>query len=165
MLGLGHRFDPIPLAALKRRYIRMCDYSLYTIPNRLAEEGEELVLRKFETGTLGFAPLSDLISLESTTTTKTGGFWSMLKDFVSPPRPPKLTAVCIAPGARLLLTGVPWKIQTSLCVGRSERVVFTELSERSYSYRDALLLRNGTRVLLQDLPEGLHAVVLSTSSE
>jgi hypothetical protein len=85
----------------------MCDYSLYTIPNRLAEEGEELVLRKFETGTIGFAPLSDVISLESPTTTKTGGFWSMLKDFVSPPRPPKLMAVCIAPGARLLVTGVP----------------------------------------------------------
>jgi hypothetical protein len=142
----------------------MCDYSLYTIPNRLAEEGEELVLRKFETGTLGFASLSDLIRLESTTT-KTGGFWSMLKDFISPPCPPQLPAVCIAPGARLLLNGVPRKVQTSLCVGRSERVVFTELSERSYSYRDALLLPNGTRVLLQDLPEGLHAVVLSMSSE
>lgn len=41
--------------------------------------------------------------------------------------------------------------------------MFTELSSRSYSYRDALLLPNGTRVLLQDLSEGLHAIVLSTS--
>ncbi len=38
----------------------MCDYSLYTIQNRLAEQGEELVLHKFQTGTLGFASVSEL---------------------------------------------------------------------------------------------------------
>ena len=143
----------------------MCDYSLYTIQNRLAEEGEELVLRKFETGTLGFASVSDLVRLEPTIKTKTGGFWSTVKDCISRQRPPQFPAICIPPGARLLLTGVPRKVQRSLCVGCSERVVFTELSERSYSYRDAVLLPNGARVLLQDLPEGLHAVVLSMSPE
>lgn len=76
-----------------------------------------------------------------------------------------VSAVCIPPGARLLLTGLPRKVQASLQVRPSETVVFTEISDRSYSYRDALLLLNGTRVLLQDLPEGLHAVVLSTSRE
>ena len=143
----------------------MCDYSLYTIANRLAEEGEEVVLHKFATGTLGFASAADVIGLERTLKPKTSGFWSALKECVSPRRLPRFPAICIPPGGRLLLTGVPRKVQTSLCIGSSEMAVFTELSERSYSYRDALLLPNGTRVLLQDLPEGLHAVVLSTSSE
>lgn len=39
----------------------MCDYSLYAIQNRLAEEGEELVLHRFETGTIGFTSAWDLL--------------------------------------------------------------------------------------------------------
>jgi hypothetical protein len=34
----------------------MCDYSLSHFPNRLAVAGEELVVYRFNTGTLGFAP-------------------------------------------------------------------------------------------------------------
>src|SRR5437867_2983517 len=38
----------------------MCDYSLMVIPNRLAEEGEELVTHRFWTGSLGFASPLDM---------------------------------------------------------------------------------------------------------
>jgi hypothetical protein len=125
----------------------MCDYSLYTIQNRLAQQGEELVLHKFETGTLGFASVSDL-DLKATTEIKPSGFCSSFIRWVSPERPPKFPAVCIPPGSRLLLMDVPRTMQASLRVKCSEVVTFTELSDRSYSYRDALVLPNGTRVLL-----------------
>lgn len=38
----------------------MCDYSLYAMQTRLAADGEELVLHRFETGTLGFAAVADI---------------------------------------------------------------------------------------------------------
>jgi hypothetical protein len=38
----------------------MCDYSLMGIPNRLAEEGEDLVAHRFPTGSVGFASPRDL---------------------------------------------------------------------------------------------------------
>ena len=38
----------------------MCDYSLMAVPNRLAQEGEELVTHRFPTGSLGLASPPDL---------------------------------------------------------------------------------------------------------
>ena len=34
----------------------MCDYSLAGLPNRLAVEGEQLVVHRFQTGAMGLAP-------------------------------------------------------------------------------------------------------------
>ncbi len=142
----------------------MCDYSLYTIQNRLAEEGEELVLHKFETGTLGFASASDLEKSKASMG-NAAGFWATIKDLLLLGQRSRFPAVCVPPGARLLLSDVPRSVRRSLRVGPSEVAVFTELSDRSYSYRDALLLPDCTRVLLQDLPPGLHALVLSLSPD
>ncbi len=55
----------------------MCDYSLYTIQNRLAEEGE-LVLHQFETGTIGFASASDIESSKCSMGSA-DGFWLHVK--------------------------------------------------------------------------------------
>lgn len=143
----------------------MCDYSLYTTQNRLAEEGEELILHRFATGSLGFASVSDLAERERQTKCESDSFWAAMKAWLLPSRSTQLPAICIPPGTRLLLGDVPQTVQASLCVGSAEVVVFTEVSGRSYSYRDAVLLPNGTRVLLQDLPEGIHAIVLFTSPE
>ena len=38
----------------------MCDYSLMTFPNRLANEGETLVTHKFSTGSIGFVSPMEL---------------------------------------------------------------------------------------------------------
>ncbi len=140
----------------------MCDYSLYSIQNRLAEEGEELVLHRFETGTLGFASVSDL-SARAITEDNPIGFWPRLRQWLFLEASARVPAVCIPPGSRLLLADVPRTVQASLQVKCSEVVSFTELTDRSYAYRDAIVLPNGTRVLLQDLPEGIHVLVLSTS--
>jgi hypothetical protein len=38
----------------------MCDYSLMAIPNRSAVSGEELVIHRFETGSVGLASAFNL---------------------------------------------------------------------------------------------------------
>ena len=38
----------------------MCDYSLMSIPNRLAREGEELIVHRFACGAMGLASPVDL---------------------------------------------------------------------------------------------------------
>jgi hypothetical protein len=141
----------------------MCDYSLYTVRNRLAEEREELVLHKFETSSLGFASVLDLEAQAGKKPEK-GRFWGRLQNWMSGGSSATVPAVCIPPGAQLLLKDVPQSLQKSLRIRASQLVVFTEISSRSYSYRDALILPDGTSVLLQDLTEGIHAIVLSLSS-
>jgi hypothetical protein len=64
----------------------------------------------------------------------------------------------------LLLTDIPRPSQKSLRLEDQEIVIFTELHSQSFSYRDALLLPNGTRVL-QDLPPRIHATVLGVSPD
>lgn len=142
----------------------MCDYSLYTIPNRLAQEGEDLVLHKFATGTLGFASVSDL-KLGEQPKTEPVGFWSNLKAMLSLRPCPTVPAVCIPPGARLVVTEVPKKVQSCLQISAMETATFTEISSRKYSYRDALVFPGGKRVLLQRLPEGIRAHVLALATE
>ena len=143
----------------------MRDYSLHTIRTRLAVEGEELVLYRFESGVLGFASAVDLQNTQSFLMDEPQTFWSRLKEIVFGRRAAQIPAVCVPPGARLLLDGVPHDVQASLQVAPSEVVVFADISDRSYSYREALLLPDETRVLLQDLPAGVHALVLTLSGE
>ena len=38
----------------------MCDYSLHGIKNRLANEGEQLFIHRFHTGSKGLASVTDL---------------------------------------------------------------------------------------------------------
>jgi hypothetical protein len=142
----------------------MCDYSPHSIRNRLAEEGEDLVLHRFETGFFGFASAADLRECEAKTERASSSIWGVMKDWLLFPRhSERVPTICVPPGAQLLLRDIPAKVQASLCIRGSELAVFTELHARRYRFRDALLLPNATRVLLQDLPEGLHAVVLSMS--
>lgn len=139
----------------------MCDYSLDMSQSRLAEDGEQLVLHRFGTGTLGFVSLRDLD--HPLGSPNRSGFWAALKERLLCQTTDKAPAICIPPGTRLFLTDVPPKAQKSLQIGPSEMVVFRELPNPSHAYRDALQLPNGTHVLLQDLAEGIHAFVLSTS--
>lgn len=140
----------------------MCDYSLYTIQNRLAEEGEELILHKFETGTLGFASASDF-SRAGSLNTRSRYFLGQYEGLVG------TAAYSTVHGdLRSSRNSLITERHSTNCADTpphrpKEIALFTEVSDRSYSYRDALLPPNGTRVLLQDLPAGLHALVLSLS--
>jgi hypothetical protein len=141
----------------------MCDYSLYEYKNRLAQEGETLVVHRFISNTQGLISPADL---QATTKDKTdqrrSGFWSSLKDFFSEPTE-KAVAVCVPPGARLLLQGIPARLQRKLNVREEEEVVFTQLSAETHKHRDAVRFGNGREILLQELKEGQRALVINVS--
>lgn len=141
----------------------MCDYSLMCVPNRLAKEGEDLVLHRFPTGSLGFASPADLYRVVDPAKAQSRGFWQTLRNFFSPPRLTTVPAVCIPPGARLRLEEIPKRIQFDLDVEPSEEVVFTQLTAAVNTYRDAVRFHNGYRVRLQDLSGGVRAKVLDLS--
>jgi len=121
----------------------MCDYSLAGIPNRLAAEGEQLVVYRFSTGSLGLAspdaPLWRLCSKQT-------------------------PAVCVPPGARLLLHDISQDLQRRCDVHATEEVTFVQVSAEAYRYRDAVRFRNGREALLQWLRCGQHVEVLSLCS-
>jgi hypothetical protein len=113
----------------------MCDYSLMSIPNRLAVEGETLIARRFTTGTMGL---------------------------VSPSAP--AVCVCIPPGARLVLHDIPERLQHNFAIGPMENVMFVQLSAAEYMHRDAIRFQNGREILLQKLSEGQGVRILDMSS-
>ena len=119
----------------------MCDYSLAHFPNRLAVEGEQLIVSRFGSRTLGLAPAH------------TG-----LKQLLFGGR---RLAVCVPPGARLRLRDIPDHLQQSLDVGAVEDVTFVEKSLEAFAYRDGVRFANGREVLLQRLHCGQRVEVLS----
>jgi hypothetical protein len=141
----------------------MCDYSLMCLPNRLGKEGEDLVVHRFPTGSLGFASPLDLYRVAKPEQAQGRGFWASLKAFFSPPRTADIPAVCIPPGARLTLAGIPKRLQMDLDVGAEEEVLFTQLTAAVNTYRDAVRFKNGYHARLQDLTEGVRAKVLDLS--
>jgi len=137
----------------------MCDYSLYTVNNRLACESDDLVLHRFDTGSLGFCAVAELRQEMSRSRVARG--WSSFLRWMFPRKKCGLTAVCVPPGARLLIAEVPKASQPGCGLFELETVEFTQLSEKSYAYRDALRLPDGEAVLLQRLPEGLRVTVMA----
>jgi hypothetical protein len=137
----------------------MCDYSLMCVPNRLAQEGEDLVAHRFPTGSLGMASPADLKRI-STPPPVHRSWWSAIKDFFSPAQVAPVPAVCIPPGSRLELQDIPVRLQRDLGVGAVEMVTFTQISPAANSYRDAVRFSNGREVRLQELREGQRVRVL-----
>ncbi len=123
----------------------MCDYSLAHFPNRLARNGEQLVAHRFATQTMGFA------SVQRT--------W---KEILFPAAVP---AVCVPPGAKLLLCDIPVRIQQQLGVAAIEEVTFTQKSAESFIYRDAVRFANGQEILIQCLKRGQRVQVLTLGDE
>ncbi len=141
----------------------MCDYSLCGIPNRLAIEGEELELRRFSTGSMGLASPADCIK-PSAVELPNKGIWHRLINFIEGARLPdhrSETAVCIPPGADLILKDIPVALQQRYCVEQMEGVKFVQTGIEVNTYRDAIRFDNGCTVRLQDLPVGLKVEVLS----
>jgi hypothetical protein len=138
----------------------MCDYSLGNVPNRLAVEGEQLCVHQFDSGVKG------LISAKTSSANSTGNWWSKIKTFfweeeVSP------VAVCVPPGAQLVMMNIPASLQQHFNLRAYERVTFTQLHAEAYMHRDAVRFSDGQEVLLQKLKVGqlLDVVQLSLSDE
>ena len=99
----------------------MCDYSLAGVPNRLAEEGERLVACRFSTGSMGLT--SDASQWRS---------W-----FRENP------AVCVPPGARLLLSDIPKDLQRQLDVQATEALKCTDTGTQCVSETAARFFCSG----------------------
>ncbi len=142
----------------------MCDYSLAGIPNRLAVEGERLLVHRFCTGALGLASPSDVPTKSDPQLRAPRTLWSVLPHPLTRPKIKTVTAVCIPPGARLRLQDIPHDVQLRLGLGATEEVTFVQQSAEAYQYRDAVRFQNGREILLQRLPCGQCVQVLSLAS-
>jgi hypothetical protein len=135
----------------------MCDYSLHGLKNRLAKEGETLIVHRFLTGSKG---LTAPEYLKPTPPAK--GLWAKMKRMFD--YEPPVCAVCIPDGARLILDGISKRLQEAYQLSVTETVTFRQLSAKAATYRDAVEFANGSKVRLQELDEGLRLGVLTLSS-
>lgn len=148
----------------------MCDYSLHTYPNRLASDGENLVVHRFGAGSLGLASPADLAPVISAGQNAQGSIWSRAKAWFLGRNPQweaekRVPAVCIPPGSRLILSDIPKSLQRELGVGETEEVQFMEISAEVNTYRDAVRFHNGRQALLQQLREGQRVQVIAVGLE
>ena len=148
----------------------MCDYSLHTFPNRLAVDGEELIVHRFGGASLGLASVCD-VTPPATATRCDGAnrsFWSWtrVKEWFKAQQPrweaeKRIPAVCVPPGATLILRDNPKNLQRELDIRETEEVRFVQTSAEVNTYRDAVRFANGRQVLLQALREGQRATIVS----
>ena len=142
----------------------MCDYSLFGIPNRLALDGDQLVVHRFSTGAMGLASLTDVVlheRLQEAAPRKT--LSERLKSFFTLDQPEPIPAVCVPPGAQLFVKDIRPDLRQRYSVNQEEVAVFTQLSADVSTYRDAIRFSNGNLIRLQDLREGMPVRVLSLS--
>lgn len=141
----------------------MCDYSLMSVDNRLAVCGEELMVHRFEIFSRGLASVADVEAVKRAEQPPRS-FLEKVKRTLFPADPPQCPAVCIPPGARLLLRDIPERMRHDLNLDSAEQeVVFTQID--TTGYRDAVRFANGAVVLLQRLSERQRVRVLALSSE
>ena len=138
----------------------MCDYSLHGIPNRLAREGEVLVVHRFYSGSRGLTSPEYLKPTVPPT-----GLIARLKSFLAFPGQFKTCAVCVPDGAILMLYSISSKLQQANGLDSTEIVTFRQLSAEAQTYRDAVEFRNGVRIRVQELGDGQRVEVLTLSSE
>jgi hypothetical protein len=141
----------------------MCDYSLMAVPNRLGREGEELVTHRFPTGSLGMASPADVRAATDPRPLTQQTLWQRMRAFFDPPAALAVCAVCLPPGARLLLSDIPVRMQQQWGVSGEEETVFTQISAAVNTYRDAVRFSNGREVRLQELREGMRVRVVDLS--
>jgi hypothetical protein len=136
----------------------MCDYSLMEFPNRLAVEGEVLVVHRFRSGSLGLASPQGCGHARKPGEKKS--FWAKLRDFLVLPEEPPTPAVCIPPGARLVLHDVPAPLRKRFSLGGDEEVRFLQTSALENRHRDAICFRTGHVLRLQELTVGQRVQVV-----
>jgi len=136
----------------------MCDYSLMGIPNRLANAGEELIVCTFPTGSKGLTSPEELVPPQRNACS---ALWESVKGLFRVRRVQSVPAVCIPPGARLVLRDIPLAMQSSAGVRSVENVVFTQIAVIENRHRDAVRFANGSAILLQRLANGQRVTVVS----
>ena len=136
----------------------MCDYSLQGLPNRLAMDGEQLVTHRFPTGSMGLASPMEIANPPCKPKVVPDGssWWTRFKRWLAEsPMPAGPPAVCIAPGTRLHMSGIPEPLRREYRLDAEETVTFVQFSAEPFQYRDGIQFANGRRTLLQNLREGV----------
>jgi hypothetical protein len=89
----------------------------------MAVEGEQLVVHRFRTGSLGLA------APDSTNppTPRPHSFWVRLKLFFTPTQRDSVRAVCMPPGAQLVVEDIPESLHLAIGVGEIELATFTRI--------------------------------------
>jgi hypothetical protein len=141
----------------------MCDYSLMSLPNRLAAEGEELVVHRFSTGSIGFTSAADLN--RKAEDRKCMSFWRRFKEALLSTERAPIPALCVPPAARLMLRDVDAGLRRKYGLSAEEEVKFVQLSADPNTYRDAICCRSGMVIRLQELPVGQKATVLDLAGD
>jgi hypothetical protein len=125
-----------------------------------------LFIHRFHTGSKGLASVTDLRNLEKPP--PGAGVWTRFKCWVKNQLrlingdwKRAVPAVCIPPGARLQVDGIPSPMQRLFKLGPREEVTFVQLTAEPFKYRDAIRFNNGQEILLQQLFDGLRMEVLS----
>ncbi|MBO0798773.1 MAG: hypothetical protein J2P31_08105 [Blastocatellia bacterium] len=147
----------------------MCDYSLHSFKNRLAVEGETLFVHRFLSGSKGLASPMDLERIKKQyQVTAESSIWMKFKSWMDRGMESangqierSLPAVCIPPGARLEVQGIPARLQKEHGLSETEEATFTQVTDKPYVYRDAFRFNNGRVLLIQQLNEGLQVSVRS----
>lgn len=141
----------------------MCDYSLYAVSNRLVVEGEQLVIHKFPMGSLGLASVADVRRVElDQDAARKPSLWETIKCwFQEDSENCKIPAVCVPPGAHLILKSIPRPMRQRYGLEDEEGAVFTQIGADVNTYRDAIRFNNGVEVRLQELQQGQLVEVLS----
>jgi hypothetical protein len=148
----------------------MCDYSLYEFPNRLAREGEELVTYRFPTGSMGLVSPVELENAQSKARAQDkpsgSGLWAAAMNHFEllhcrPSDQPSVCAICVPPGAGLILKDISSQMQEDFDLRPEEDGKFIETSIEVLRHRDAIQFTNGRVIPLQRLCEGQRIKVLS----
>ena len=110
------------------------------VPNRMAVEGEQLVVHRFRTGSLGLA------APDSTNppTRRPNSFWVRLKLFFTPTQRDSVRTVCMPPGAQLVVEDIPEYLHLAIGVGEIELATFTRIKAPG-AYRDAVRFKKRAR--------------------
>jgi hypothetical protein len=132
--------------------------------SRLAVSGEELVVHRFEAGSVGFASVRDIQRDKQRTPL---GLWCRLRRMLHPREARQIPAILVPPGARLLVQDIPAKLQRECGFQEeAEEAVLTETENMATGCIDghAVRFQNGVVVQLKRLSEGQRVRVLDFSS-
>jgi hypothetical protein len=146
----------------------MRDYSLHAFPNRLAVDGEDLVVHRFLGASMGLASPADLQMANLPAVSGKKPIWHRLANWLQGLKlklelQKRTCAVCVPPGARLILRDIPKGLQRELNISEVEAVTFVETTAEENSYRDAVRFGNRRELLLHMLEEGQRVIVLSVT--
>jgi hypothetical protein len=89
--------------------------------------------------------------------------WQKIRAFFDPTVAPAVCAVCLPPGAKLLICDIPPRLQAQWGVQEREEGVFTQTSAAVNTYRDAVRFSGGCEVRLQEFREGMRVRVMDLS--